>query len=251
MYVWFDALVSYISALGWPQAEKKFEEFWVGGEPLQFAGKDNLRQQAAMWPAMLLSAGLPPARQIVIHGFITNDGQKMSKSLGNVINPLELVEEYGSEALRYFLLRHVHPFEDSDVTAAKFKEVYNSHLANGLGNLLSRVIKMAAEFEVPPVETVATIDPAVLNYLTRFEFGLALDFIWRQVSELNGLIQETQPFKTIKTEPERARADVAALLAGLAALAANLVPALPATAAALTRALQTHHLPAPLFPRKD
>ncbi|MDP3733319.1 MAG: methionine--tRNA ligase, partial [Candidatus Daviesbacteria bacterium] len=94
-YVWFDALVCYISTLGWPEDQKKFNEFWPG---VQVAGKDNLRQQSAMWQAMLLSAGLPNSKQIIIHGFITNAGQKMSKSLGNVIDPFELVKKYGTDA---------------------------------------------------------------------------------------------------------------------------------------------------------
>ena len=97
MYVWFDALINYISTLGWPKSGSDFETFWPG---LQIAGKDNLRQQSAMWQAMLLSAGLPPSKQIIIHGFITSGGQKMSKSLGNVIDPFEIVQTYGTDALR-------------------------------------------------------------------------------------------------------------------------------------------------------
>ena len=102
MYVWFDALVSYISAIGWPDDEKKFKSWWP---VVQFAGKDQVRQQAAMWQAMLMSAQLPPSKQIVIHGFITVGGQKMSKSLGNVIRPQDIVSEYGAEALRYYISR--------------------------------------------------------------------------------------------------------------------------------------------------
>ncbi|MBV22354.1 MAG: methionine--tRNA ligase, partial [Parcubacteria group bacterium] len=119
MYVWFDALVNYISAIGWPDDLKKFEKWWP---VTQFAGKDQVRQQAAMWQAMLMSVGLPLSKQIVIHGFITVDNGKMSKSVGNVISPDDLVAEYGVDALRYYLVRHVHPFEDSDFTMEKFKE---------------------------------------------------------------------------------------------------------------------------------
>lgn len=120
MYVWFDALVNYISAIGWPTDQKKFEQWWP---VIQLAGKDNLRQQAAMWQAMLMSAQLPPSQQIIIRGFVTADGgQKMSKSLGNTINPLDLVAEYGTEAVRYFIARHINPFEDSPVTLDRFKE---------------------------------------------------------------------------------------------------------------------------------
>ena len=168
MYVWFDALVNYISAIGWPHSAEatrgKPGKFLSGGRPpdpnevrlvragvTQIAGKDNLRQQSAMWQAMLMACDLPPSKQIIIHGFITSGGQKMSKSLGNVINPLDLVKEYGVDALRYYLLRHIHPFEDSDFTLEKFKEVYNAHLANGLGNLVSRVMKLSEKYLIAEV----------------------------------------------------------------------------------------------------
>jgi methionyl-tRNA synthetase len=154
MYVWFDALVNYISCLGWPDSKELdsrlrgndtagegnlFEEFWPG---MQVCGKDNLRQQTAMWQAMLLSAGLPTSKQILVFGFITANGQKMSKSLGNTINPIELAAKYGSEAVRYFLLREIKPFTDSDFSYEKFETLYNAELANGIGNLAARVSNM-------------------------------------------------------------------------------------------------------------
>ena len=148
MYVWFDAFVNYISVIGWPILMEKFNKWWTGsGGVVQFAGKDQVRQQVAMWQAMLKASGIDtPSKQIVIHGFITSGGQKMSKSLGNVIDPFAIVSEYGTDALRYYLARHIHPFEDSDFTMEKFKEVYNANLANGLGNLVSRIMKMGQEY---------------------------------------------------------------------------------------------------------
>src|SRR3989344_7720780 len=142
MYVWFDALVNYISAIGWPK-EEDFEKFWKEGTPTQYAGKDNLRQQSAMWQAMLMSADLPNSAQIIINGFINSGGQKMSKSLGNVISPSEVVDKYGTEALRYFVCRELSTFEDSDFNWERMQESYNANLANGLGNLVSRIMKMA------------------------------------------------------------------------------------------------------------
>lgn len=139
IYVWFDALINYISAIGWPKDLNKFNSWWP---VTQFAGKDNLRQQSAIWQAMLMSTGLPPSKQIFIHGFITVSGQKISKSLGNVINPLELAKKYGTDAVRYYLLAKIHPWEDSDFTIEKFEETYNADLANGLGNLVSRLAKL-------------------------------------------------------------------------------------------------------------
>jgi methionyl-tRNA synthetase len=138
MYVWFDALINYISTLGWPDESKssKYSQFWPG---VQLAGKDNLRQQSAMWQAMLLAAKLPPSKQILINGFISVGGQKMSKSLGNVISPTEMVDRYGLDATRYLLI-NLGPFgADMDVTWEKLDAVYAAELANGIGNLCSRV----------------------------------------------------------------------------------------------------------------
>jgi len=151
MYVWFDALINYISTLGWPEDKKNFENFWGTIESpnaVQIAGKDNLRQQSAMWQAMLMAAGLPPSRQILIHGFITAGGEKMSKSMGNIVDPFEILEKlknYGGEdSLRYWFAREMPTFEDGDFTWEKFKESYNVNLANGLGNWTSRIMKMFA-----------------------------------------------------------------------------------------------------------
>ncbi|MEK7621893.1 MAG: methionine--tRNA ligase [Patescibacteria group bacterium] len=260
MYVWFDALVNYISAIGWPNDLEKFEKWWP---VIQFAGKDNLRQQAAMWQAMLLSAssvsrdgsaGLPPSKQIVIHGFVISGGQKMSKSLGNVIDPTTLVEAYGTDAVRYFLARHIEPFEDTDVTLQRFKEIYNANLANGLGNLVSRVMKMASDHLPRPaaVKKRAITDfPDLLEPLARYELNRALDLIWRHVGLHDAYIQETKPFNLIKTEPDKAREIITKLVQGLADLAVVLEPFLPQTAAAITDLIRENKPPAkPLFPRK-
>src|SRR6185503_3299152 len=112
MYVWFDALANYISTLGWPDEEGNFKKFWTEGEVVQLAGKDQVRFQSIIWQAMLMSAGIKNTDKVIYHGFITSGGQKMSKSLGNVIDPASLVAEYGTDAVRLFLARHVHPFED-------------------------------------------------------------------------------------------------------------------------------------------
>ncbi len=136
MYVWFDALTNYISTLGWPNDEDTFKKFWP---VVQVAGKDNLRQQSAMWQAMLMSAGLPPSKQVLIFGFLTANGEKMSKSQGNVIDPFEVVEKYGADATRYYLVSEIQVFEDGDFSYEKFDIRYNADLANGLGNLVSRV----------------------------------------------------------------------------------------------------------------
>ncbi len=253
MYVWFDALVNYISAIGWPHDIDTFEKWWP---VVQTAGKDNLRQQSAMWQAMLLSAGLPPSKKIVINGFVTSGGQKMSKSLGNVVDPLEIVREYGTDALRYYLIREVPTFEDGDFTREHFKEMYNAHLANGLGNLASRVMKMASEYLSTPVVVVdATFDEVVKGeyeyFMDRFELKKAADVVWRRISELDQYIEETKPFKTIKEDENKAKNDVVYLVSGLQGVAHMIAPFMPETAEKIKNAIKENKMLEPLFGRKD
>ncbi len=197
MYVWFDALVNYISCLGWGRDEKKFYDFWPG---IQVAGKDNLRQQSAMWQAMLMAAGLPNSKQILIFGFITSGGQKMSKSLGNVINPYDLVEKYGVDGTRYFLLAGLQPFEDSDFTIERFETKYNADLANGLGNLVARVSnlleknKIKLETGIEDVELIQKVDAE----LEKYRFDKALQVIWDKVKSLDEFLSEKKPWKMEK-----------------------------------------------------
>ena len=272
MSVWFDALVNYVSALGWPQDQKNFEEWWPA---IQFAGKDNLRQQAAMWPAMLMSAssasrdgsaGLTPPKQIIIHGFITSGGQKRSKSLGNVIDPIELVADYGTDAVRYFLARHVQPFEDTDVTLEKFKEIYNANLANGLGNLVSRVMKLASNHLSKPLSLSRTVldsdsgkdspfDSAsatlVQEHLVHYELNQAMDEIWQKIGEGDLLIQRTEPFKLIKTNRDEALKIIADLCLRLYTISQMLEPFLPQTSQTILDLITNNQMPTqPLFPRK-
>jgi len=192
MYVWFDALVFYISTLGWPKIAD-FDGFWPG---VQVAGKDNLRQQSAIWQAMLMSAGLPNSRQILIHGFIQSGGQKMSKSLGNVIDPIFLSKKYGADALRYYLLAKVHPFNDSNFTIQLFEEAYNADLANGLGNLVSRVAKMAEKYGLAGIKIDKPTEPKkFFNYLNNYEFSLALETLWQGFRELDQSIAKDKPWE--------------------------------------------------------
>lgn len=245
MYVWFDALVNYISTLGWP--DEKYAEWWPS---IQFAGKDNLRQQSAMWQAMLMSAGLEPSKQIVIHGFVTSGGQKMSKSLGNVINPVEVVNIYGADALRYFLLRHIHPFEDSDFTMERFHEAYTANLVNGLGNLVSRVMKLAETHLEAPV----TPKPFDWNHVTvlpleSYQCNGALDYIWEQIGKLDARMNDEAPFKLIKTELERAKQIIRELAEGVYEIGNLLAPHLPATGKKIVDTVLANKKPESMFPR--
>ena len=201
MYVWFDALTNYISALGWPEDEKKFKDFCgTVDKPnaLQIAGKDNLRQQSAMWQAMLMAANLPSSRQIFIHGFITSGGQKMSKSLGNVIDPFEYVQNYSTDALRYYLLAKINPFEDSDFTKEGFEQTYQADLANGLGNLVARVAKLAesSDLEFPTKENDENVyREAQKKSLEDYRFDLVLNSIWTtNVSAIDKHLNQETPW---------------------------------------------------------
>lgn len=255
IYVWFDALTNYISTLGWPEdKDGNFKKFWVDGETMQMAGKDQVRFQSIMWQAMLMSAELPTTQRIAYHGFITSGGQKMSKSIGNVIDPYEIVEEYGVDALRYFLARHISPFEDSDFTMEKFKDAYNANLANGLGNLVSRIMKMATANGIDVSKSDFSQDSSNLvgDLLDRYEFNGSTDKIWSDIGEMDRTIQETQPFQLIKTDPESAKKMIQELGQGLAKIAVALKPFLPNTAQEIERLVKNNEMPtSSLFPRKE
>ncbi len=252
MYVWFDALINYISTTGWPERED-FDGFWPG---VQIAGKDQVRQQAAMWQAMLRSAGLPYSQQIWIHGFITSGGQKMSKSLGNVIDPVSVVAEYGTEALRYYLARHVHPFEDSDFTMERFKDVYNANLANGLGNQVARIMKLAeTHLEAPVVLEKKELEQPFVDHLNRYALNEAMDLIFAHITKADEYIQEHQPFKKIKSseaaDVAEAKADIEKLVRHLATVAQHLAPFMPETSRMILEAVESNRMPASLFVRKE
>lgn len=256
MYVWFDALINYISTLGWPEDMQQFEKFWGTmhhPNAVQVAGKDNLRQQSAMWQAMLMSAGLPPTRQIVIHGFITSGGQKMSKSLGNVIDPFSIVTEYGPDPLRLFLAKHIHSFEDGDFTMEKFKEAYNADLANGLGNTAARILALAeANLSAP----VARPEPASFpqeyaDALGRYDYNAACGCIWNRIAALNLRLTEEKPFAVVKTDPEKGKAIIAECILELYAIARLLQPFMPQTSDSIKAAVLANKKPVNLFPRKE
>ncbi len=257
MYVWFDALTNYISTLGWPSdREGLFKKFWDEGETLQMAGKDQVRFQSLMWQAMLMSANLKTTDRIFYHGFINSNGQKMSKSLGNVISPYELVEKYGSDATRYILLRHIHPMEDSDVTHEKLDEWYTAHLTNGVGNLVARVMKLAEEHLPIPVqleESDEVLSEAFVQKVEAFRFNEALDIVFAKVAAADALMAERKPYAAIKSgdtvEREQAREEIAGLVRELAAIATHLAPAMPRAAATIAAAVRTNRKPDNLFPR--
>lgn len=254
MYVWFDALVNYISTLGWPEDVDNFNKFWVHGTPVQYAGKDNLRQQSAMWQAMLMAADLPNAHQIIINGFITGDGGvKMSKSIGNVVNPVDIVNEYGAEALRYFLLRELSSFEDSPFTMERFKEAYNSGLANGLGNLASRILTLSEKYLQTCPEIPEKSDfTEYFKFYDNFDIKGATDYVWGEIGELDKFIQETEPFKVVKVDEQKGKELISNMVVRLYKIARMLNPIMPETNVTLKKLIKENKKPEkPLFLRKD
>ncbi len=241
MYVWFDALTNYISTLGWPDDQENFEKFWGTNEnprAVQIAGKDNLRQQSAMWQAMLMAGNLPTSRKIGINGFISIDGQKMSKSLGNVISPLQMVEKFGGDGTRYLLLTKGYFGEDGDLSWEKMIEKYNADLANGLGNLVSRVITLSPKgivFSQPQEED----ETYIFENLENFEVNVVLEKIWKKVSDANKYIEVQKPWELKKTNPQKFEEVMKHLLGELFSIANSLVIFLPQTSQKIFSMIET------------
>ena len=234
MYVWFDALVNYISVLDWHKDSKNFKSFWPG---IQVAGKDNLRQQASMWQAMLMSANLPNSKQIFIHGFITSNGQKMSKSLGNVVDPIELASKYGVDAVRYYLLREIPSTEDGDFSVEKFENRYNSDLASGIGNLLSRVRTMAEKNGFRESSYLKIVDEKrelQKKAIENFRFDIALKEIWEVIRFCDKYIEEKRPWEN----KEEDKIILGELLLTLDEISIILEPFLPETAEKIKKQLE-------------
>jgi methionyl-tRNA synthetase len=257
MYVWFDALTNYLSTLGWPSdTEGKFTTFWEEGTTLQMAGKDQIRFQSLMWQAMLMSASIKNTDQIFYHGFINSGGQKMSKSLGNVISPYELTGKYGTDATRYLLLRHVHPAEDSDVTWERLNEWYTANMVNGLGNLVARVMKLAEDNLTGPVQLEKgdmDIDTAFVNKLDAFDFNGAMDYVFAIIGECDAYMTGKEPYKKVKSPDDgianEGREDITFLVRKLALVATHLEAAMPETSELILRAVEENKKPENLFPR--
>jgi methionyl-tRNA synthetase len=261
MYVWFDALTNYISTLGWPEDEDNFNKYWVSGTPVQYCGKDNTRFQSITWQSMLLAAKLPTTQSIIINGWITGEGGvKMSKSLGNTINPSEVALEYGADALRFFVTKELQPFEDSPFAINKFKEVYNAHLANGIGNLVSRMMKMATSYEaklsgddVKDAQLAVDILNGKENKnIENYRLDLYVQEIFDEFTKLDQFIQKEEPFKKFKVDPEAARKDLVYLQRQLLIGAYKLSIIMPNTSSVIIDCILNHKMPeAPLFLRKD
>lgn len=226
MYVWMDALANYITVLGYP--DKDISEYWPASA--QFVGKDILRFHAIIWPAMLLGLGLELPRVLVSHGMVLSNGQKMSKSIGNVVNPVEVLEKHGVDAFRYFFLRHIDTFADSDYTEEKFENAYNNELANDLGNLVQRLATLISKNGVEINIDEPELDEEYVNLMDEFEFSRALDYVWEKIQGINKKIDEEKPWALAKEQKTEELSRVLNTLVNeLVAVNEMLAPYLPGT----------------------
>ena len=277
IYVWFDALINYISAAGYGThicADKtlheeqlkqikaeKFEDLWPAD--LHMVGKEIFRFHTVIWPAVLMALGLPLPKKVFAHGWWTVEGEKMSKSLGNIVDPAKVAAEYGVDPLRAFLFREVPFGQDGDFSMASFKNRYNSDLANNIGNLLSRTLNMAAKNigELPEkiegdyklLAHSNEVDEAIDKSYDELAFDKVLENIYGFASELNKLVDEKKPWELAKHDVEAAKAVLLELVACLRKVAVWLEPFMPTIAKEMQRRLLPGKIEkyAPLFPRLD
>jgi methionyl-tRNA synthetase len=230
MYVWFEALMNYITVLGYPEHED-FKNFWPA--QVQVIGKDILRFHAAIWPAILMGLGVELPKSIYVHGFINISGKKMSKSLGNFVNPDEVIDKYGADAFRYYFLRHIPSYNDGDFSWDAFEAAYNNELANELGNAVQRTAAMIERYQDGKIGELPEAGHDIAQYeqaLDDFRFDRALDEVWEQVRGLNQYIDEEKPWEISKAgEPDHLREVLAYQVASLLNIATLLEPFLPET----------------------
>ncbi len=252
IYVWLEALVNYISALGYGRNEEKFNQYWPAD--IHCLGKDILRFHTLLWPGVLLSAGLPLPKKIFVHGYLTAEGQKMSKSLGNIIDPFELVDQYGVDPVRYFLLREFSPTEDGDFSIKRLEERYNADLANGLGNLVSRVLTLSEKTKpeiIKESDLVSKIEIAQKSYqkaLEEIKFNEALDSVWQLISAGDEYIEENKPWDLDKNS-DRFKQVISDLLTTLKEIALLLEPFIPETSEKILKQVKQNKKTETLFPR--
>lgn len=257
MYVWYDALANYITALDVNDETGRFKTYWLDcPRRIHVIGKGINRFHTIYWPAMLMSAGLPAPTEVFVHGYLTINGQKISKSLGNVIDPMHQVELFGADAVRYYLLRAVSPFEDGDYSESRFEEIYNADLANNLGNLARRVETIGAKagFVVPD----AAADEAPEGYhaaMQDWKFHEAVGALWSLATALNQEIETVKPWELQKAgDTDALNAFLADSVLVLRRIGRWLEPFMPGTAEKLTAMFtpgQAIKRGEPLFPRLE
>ena len=246
IYVWFDALANYITALDWQNKGKLYQKYWPAD--VHVIGKGITRFHAIYWPAMLKSAGIPLPKTEFVHGYITVEGEKISKSLGNVIDPFDLVKKYGTDPIRYYLLREIPAYGDGDFSIQRFKEVYNADLANGLGNLAARIAKLCEKSGFNFEATKSQIYPQVKKSLDKFQFDEALSLIWKKIGFCDKLIDREKPWEL---SGEKLKTVLEKLVKEIRQISYNLQPFLPETAEKIEKQFKGPKIKSekPLFPR--
>ena len=259
MYVWLDALANYITVIGYPDRMNECLSYWPAD--VQVIGKDILRFHAGIWPAMLLGLGLPLPKRLLVHGFINIGGAKISKTVGNVIDPNEIIDKYGVDAFRYFFSRHIPTLDDGDFTWESFESAYNGELGNDLGNLIQRVAGMITRYQSGVIGESGQTEHDMSAYhqaMEQLEFNKAIDEVWTMVRSLNQYIDNVKPWviaKQVEKDPDAAAhlAEVLGHCAGaLLQIGDLLVPFMPTTAKAIHATFETgvvQPLPAVLFPK--
>jgi methionyl-tRNA synthetase len=256
MYVWLEALMNYITVLGYPEHED-FKKFWPAN--VQVIGKDILRFHAAIWPGMLLGLGLPLPKTLYVHGFINAEGGiKMSKSLGNSIAPQEVIDEFGTDAFRYYLLRHMPSYDDGEFSRERLFTVYNNELANELGNAVQRTAAMILQYQNGIIGQTPGAEHDQAGYHEALEacrFDRALDEVWEQVRGLNQYIDEQKPWEISKTnDKDHLREVLAYQVSCLLEIAEMLQPFIPDTALKIRHTFEEGVIrksQTTLFPRKE
>jgi len=255
MYVWFEALMNYITVLGYPE-HQDFKKFWPAN--VQVIGKDILRFHAAIWPGMLLALGVSLPKALYVHGFITVAGEKMSKSIGNVIHPKDIVEKYSADVFRYYFLRHVPSFDDGDFSWEKLEEAYNNELANELGNAVQRTSAMIKQYQNGITGEIPEASHDVAQYWEAIEncrFDRALDEVWEQVRGLNQYIEEAKPWEINKHgDADHLREVLAYQVSCLLEIAELIEPFMPETSTKIRHVFEegvVRPVEGTLFPRQD
>ena len=250
MYVWLDALANYITVLGYPDSD--ISDWWPASA--EFVGKDILRFHAIIWPAMLLGLSLPLPRTLVSHGFILANGQKMSKSVGNVVDPVEVLDKYGLDAFRYYFLRHIDTFSDGDFTWEKYDTAYANELANDLGNLVQRLATLASKNDIKLDKRAPSELPIEYRELMdAYEYARAFDFAWDKVQKINRDIDEVKPWSLAKNgEVEKLQECMTGLICDLLDANEMLTPFLPTACEKIKAIFADPIVPpeTPLFPKQ-
>lgn len=253
IYVWVDALINYVSGAGYNLDKEKFKTFWPAD--VHVIGKDISKFHCIIWPAILLACGLPLPKEVVVHGYLSIDNQKVSKSLGNIIDPNDWVAKYGSDAVRYFLLREVPFSDDGDVSEQKFRARYEGDLANGLGNLVSRITNLVEKNldGVFPEGTKGFTAPGdeISPLIEQYKFHEALAMIWQYVAWANKTVDENKLWELPKTDLAKFTEISKQVIDVVAIIAKSLAPFMPETSSKILVAVSAEKIVKidPLFPR--